>query len=161
MSGETTITIIGNLVADPELRATKTGANMASFTIASTPRTFDKQRNEWTDGAPLFMRCIAWRDLAQHVTESLSKGARVIAVGRLTQRAYEDQNKTKHTVTELQVDEIAASLRYATLSIQKTSSANSVREPVEVFQPAQPSQPVHHFQPNMTSDPWDDPTSQF
>lgn len=125
MAGETQITIIGNLTADPELRFTPSGQGVASFTIASTPRTLDRNSNTWKDGDPLFMRCSAWRDLGEHVAESLTKGTRVIASGRLRQRQYEKDNQTR-TVVELDVDEIGPSLRYATASVQKTTrSGNS------------------------------------
>lgn len=121
MAGETTITIVGNLTADPELRTLQSGANVATFTIASTPRILDKNQNQWVDGAALFMRCQAWRDLAVHIATSLAKGMRVVATGRLSQRTYEDQTGTKHTVVEMTVDEIGASLRYATCQVTKTS----------------------------------------
>lgn len=112
MAGETVIiTIVGNLTADPEIRTTSTGAQVASFTIASTPRVFDRQSNQYVDGQALFMRCSAWRDLAEHCARSLAKGMRVIAQGRLTQRSYEAKDGTNRTVVELQVDEIGPSLR--------------------------------------------------
>ncbi|KDS94137.1 single-stranded DNA-binding protein [Dermabacter hominis 1368] len=114
MAGETIITIIGNLTAPPELWFTNSGVPVASFTVASTPRTFDKQANEWKDGEALFMRCSAWRDLATNAVESLTKGARVIVQGRLQQRSYTDKEGNQRTSIELQVDEIGPSLRYAT-----------------------------------------------
>lgn len=120
MAGETVIiTIVGNLTADPEIRTTSTGAQVASFTIASTPRVFDRQSNQYVDGQALFMRCSAWRDLAEHCARSLAKGMRVIAQGRLTQRSYEAKDGTNRTVVELQVDEIGPSLRYATAQVSK------------------------------------------
>lgn len=120
MSGETQITVVGNLTADPELRFTPAGAAVASFTIASTPRTFDKQANEWKDGDTLFMRCSIWRDAAEHVAESLTKGMRVIAQGNLVQRSYETREGEKRTVVELQVDEVGPSLKYATAKVTRT-----------------------------------------
>ncbi|MEV0229321.1 single-stranded DNA-binding protein [Nonomuraea sp. NPDC050786] len=121
MSGETTITIIGNLTADPELRYTQTGAAVAGFTIASSPRVYNKSIEQWEDGEPLFMRCSAWRDLGEHVTESLIRGTRVIATGRLRQRTYETSDGDKRTVMELTVDEIGPSLRFATAKPNKAS----------------------------------------
>lgn len=114
MAAETVITIVGNLTADPELRTTGQGAQVAGFTIASTPRNRNRQTGQYEDGAALFLRCSAWRDLAQHCAQSLSKGMRVIAQGRLTQRSYQAQDGSNRTVIELQVDEIGPSLRYAT-----------------------------------------------
>jgi single-strand DNA-binding protein len=124
MAGDTIITITGNLTSDPELRFTPSGAGVAAFTIASTPRTLDKTSGEWKDGDPLFMRCSAWRDLGEHVAESLTKGTRVIATGRLKQRSYEKDGQTR-TVVELDVDEIGPSLRYATAAVTKASRSNS------------------------------------
>lgn len=122
MAGETVITIVGNLTADPELRTTSAGAQVASFTIASTPRSWNRSANQFEDGQALFMRCSAWRDLATHCAQSLAKGMRVIAQGRLTQRSYEAKDGTQRTVIELQVDEIGPSLRYATAQVQKMQS---------------------------------------
>ncbi|GMA33066.1 single-stranded DNA-binding protein [Litorihabitans aurantiacus] len=119
MAGETVITVIGNLTADPELRFTPSGAAVANFTIASTPRTFDRQSNEWKDGDTLFMRCSIWREAAENVAESLTKGTRVVATGRLVQRSYETREGEKRTVVELQVDEIGPSLRYATAKVTR------------------------------------------
>jgi len=121
MAGETVITVVGNLTGDPELRFTPSGAGVANFSIASTPRTMDRQTSEWKDGDPLFLRCNAWRDLAEHVAETLTKGMRVIAQGRLKQRSYETREGEKRTVYELEVDEIGPSLRYATATVQKQS----------------------------------------
>jgi single-strand DNA-binding protein len=120
MSGETVITIIGNLTADPELRFTPSGAAVANFTVASTPRTFDRQRNEWKDGDTLFMRCSVWREAAENVAESLTRGTRVIASGRLRSRTYDTKEGEKRTVVELEVDEVGPSLRYATTKVNKT-----------------------------------------
>jgi single-strand DNA-binding protein len=121
MAGETTITVVGNLTDDPELRFTPSGAAVAKFRIASTPRTMDRQSGEWKDGEPLFLACNVWRDAAEHVAESLQRGARVIVQGRLRQRSYETREGEKRTVYELEVDEIGPSLRYATAKVQKMS----------------------------------------
>ncbi|RSM51427.1 single-stranded DNA-binding protein [Actinoplanes sp. ATCC 53533] len=121
MAGETTITVVGNLTDDPELRFTPSGAAVAKFRIASTPRTLDRQSGEWKDGEPLFLACNVWRDAAEHVAESLQRGARVIVQGRLRQRSYETREGEKRTVYELEVDEIGPSLRYATAKVQKMS----------------------------------------
>ncbi|MBN0040192.1 single-stranded DNA-binding protein [Cellulosimicrobium cellulans] len=120
MAGDTVITVIGNLTADPELRFTPSGAAVANFTIASTPRTFDRQANEWKDGDTLFMRCSLWREAAENVAESLTKGTRVIAQGRLVQRSYETREGEKRTVVELQVDEIGPSLAYASAKVTRS-----------------------------------------
>jgi single-strand DNA-binding protein len=121
MAGETTITVVGNLTDDPELRFTPSGAAVAKFRIASTPRTMDRQSGEWKDGEPLFLQCNVWRDAAEHVAESLQRGARVIVQGRLRQRSYETREGEKRTVYELEVDEIGPSLRYATAKVNKVS----------------------------------------
>ena len=120
MAGETVITVIGNLTGDPELRFTPAGAAVANFTVASTPRQFDRQSNEWKDGETLFLRCSIWREAAENVAESLTKGMRVIVQGRLVQRSYETREGEKRTVVELQVDEIGPSLRYATAKVTRT-----------------------------------------
>jgi single-strand DNA-binding protein len=119
MAGETIITVVGNLTADPELRYTQNGLAVANFTIASTPRTFDRQANEWKDGEALFLRASVWREFAEHVAGSLTKGSRVIASGRLKQRSYETKEGEKRTTIELEVDEIGPSLRYATASVTR------------------------------------------
>ncbi len=121
MAGETTITVVGNLTADPELRFTQSGAAVASFTVASTPRTFDKQSGEWKDGEALFLRCNVWRQVAENVAESLTRGSRVLVSGRLRQRSFETKEGEKRTVVELEVDEIGPSLRYATAKVNKVS----------------------------------------
>ena len=121
MAGETIITIIGNLTADPELRFTPAGAAVANFTVAATPRTFDRNSNEWKDGDALFMRCNIWREAAENVTESLTRGSRVIVTGRLKQRSYETREGEKRTVVELEVDEIGPSLKYATAKVNRAS----------------------------------------
>ena len=120
MAGETTITVIGNLTNDPELRFTPSGSAVANFTIASTPRTFDRQSNEWKDGETLFLRASVWREAAENVAESLTKGMRVIVTGRLKCRSYETKEGEKRTVIELEVDEIGPSLRYANAKVNRT-----------------------------------------
>ena len=119
MAGETTINIVGNLTADPELRFTQSGAAVASFTVASTPRTFDRQSGEWKDGEALFLRCNVWRQVAENVAESLKRGNRVLVSGRLRQRSFETKEGEKRTVVELEVDEIGPSLRYAQAQVRK------------------------------------------
>jgi single-strand DNA-binding protein len=121
MTGETVITVIGNLTADPELRFTSSGVAVANFTVASTPRTFDKNANEWKDGEALFLRCSIWRQAAENVAESLTRGARVIVSGRLKQRSFETREGEKRTVVELEVDEIGPSLRYATAKVTRAA----------------------------------------
>ena len=125
MAGETVITIIGNLTAEPEMRTTSRGDAVANFTIAATPRVYNSQSNQWVDGDALFLRCTAWRDLAAHCANSLAKGMRVIAQGRLQQRSYQAQDGSNRTVIELQVDEIGPSLRYATAQVQKMQSGGA------------------------------------
>jgi single-strand DNA-binding protein len=121
MAGDTTLTLIGNLTNDPELRFTPSGAAVANFTVASTPRAFDRQSNEWKDGETLFMRCSVWRDAAENVAESLQRGSRVIVTGRLKSRTWDTKEGEKRTVVELEVDELGPSLRYATAKVNKTS----------------------------------------
>ncbi|GAB4589852.1 single-stranded DNA-binding protein [Nocardia sp. NPDC127526] len=120
-AGDTVITVIGNLTADPELRFTPAGAAVANFTVASTPRVFDRNTNEWKDGEALFLRCNIWREAAENVAESLTRGSRVIVSGRLKQRSYETREGEKRTVVELEVDEVGPSLKYATAKINKTT----------------------------------------
>ena len=146
MSGEPIITIIGNLTADPELRFTPSGAAVASFTVASTPRTFDRQAGEWKDGETLFMRCSIWRDAAENVAESLTKGTRVIVQGRLVQRSYTTREGENRTVVEMQVDEIGPSLRYA--------KAQVTRQPRGGGQPSQPTAFGSGNVPASAQDPW-------
>ena len=122
MAGETVITIIGNLTNDPELRWTQSGAPVADFTVASTPRSFDRQSGEWKDGETLFMRCSVWREMAENVGESLRKGMRVIVTGRLVQRSFETREGERRTVVELQVDEVGPSLRRARAQITRNQS---------------------------------------
>ena len=121
MAGETVITVIGNLVDDPELRFTPSGAAVANFRMASTPRTFDKQTNEWRDGETLWLGCSVWRQAAENVAESLTRGARVVVTGRLKQRSFETKEGEKRTVVELDVDEVGPSLKYATAKVTKAS----------------------------------------
>ncbi|WP_350280051.1 single-stranded DNA-binding protein [Kribbella sp. HUAS MG21] len=124
MAGEPPITLIGNLTGDPELRFTPSGAAVANFTIASTPRTLDRQTNEWKDGETLFISCSVWRQVAENVAESLTRGSRVVVHGRLKARSYDDRDGNKRTVFECDVEEIGASMRYATLKISKTSRSD-------------------------------------
>ena len=124
MAGETVITVIGNLTAEPELRFTSGGASVATFTVASTPRSFDRASGTWTDGEALFLRCTVWRGLAENVAESLQKGARVIVSGRLKQRSFETKEGEKRTVVELDVDEIGPSLRYATAKVNRVARSD-------------------------------------
>jgi single-strand DNA-binding protein len=125
MAGETPITVIGNLTADPELRFTPSGAAVANFTVASTPRTFDKQTNEWKDGEALFLNCSVWRQAAENAAESLVRGMRVIVSGRLKARSYETREGEKRTVFEIDVDEVGPSLKYATAKVSKTSRSGT------------------------------------
>ena len=121
MAGETQITLVGNLTGDPDLRFTPSGAAVANFTVASTPRTFDRQSGEWRDGEAMFINCSVWRQYAEHVAESLTKGMRVIVQGRLKSRSYETQQGDRRTVFEVDVDEVGPSLRYATAQVTRTS----------------------------------------
>jgi len=122
MAGDTQITVVGNLTGDPELRFIQSGAAVVNFTVASTPRTFERTSNEWKDGETLFMRCSLWREAAENVAETLTKGMRVIVTGRLVSRSWE-ANGEKRTVTEMQVDEVGPSLRYATAKVNRTQRA--------------------------------------
>jgi single-strand DNA-binding protein len=149
MANDTIITVIGNLTDDPELRFTPSGAAVANFTIASTPRTFDKQANEWKDGEALFLRCSIWRQAAENVAESLTKGTRVVAQGRLAARSYETREGEKRTVNELQVDEIGPSLTWATAKVTRASrGGGSSRPSTPAAAASAPS-----------SDPWAVPSS--
>ena len=125
MAGETVITVVGNLVDDPELRFTPSGAAVANFRIASTPRTFDRQTNEWKDGDALFLTCSVWRQAAENVAESLQKGMRVVVQGRLKSRQYETREGEKRTVIEMEVDEVGPSLKYATAKVTRTQRSGS------------------------------------
>ncbi|MFJ5306119.1 single-stranded DNA-binding protein [Streptomyces sp. NPDC088350] len=129
MSGETVITIVGNLVDDPELRFTPAGVAVAKFRIASTPRVFDKQSNEWRDGESLFLTCSVWRQAAENVAESLARGVRVIVQGRLKQRSYEDKEQVKRTVYEIDVDEVGPTLARATAKVLKNPAGGNASVP--------------------------------
>ena len=144
MAGETIITVVGNLTADPELRYTQNGLPVANFTIASTPRNYDRQTNEWKDGEALFLRASVWREFAEHVAGSLTKGSRVVATGRLKQRSYETREGEKRTSIELEVDEIGPSLRYATAQVTRAAGGGQSR--------GQQSQ--------VADEPWSTPGSQ-
>jgi single-strand DNA-binding protein len=124
VAGDTIITVVGNLTADPELRFTPSGAAVANFTVASTPRIYDRQSGEWRDGEALFLRCNIWREAAENVAESLTRGSRVIVQGRLKQRSFETKEGEKRTVIELEVDEIGPSLRYATAKINRAQRSD-------------------------------------
>ena len=150
MAGETVITVVGNLTADPELRYTQNGLPVANFTIASTPRTFDRQANEWKDGEALFLRASVWREFAEHVAGSLTKGSRVIATGRLRQRSYQDRDGNNRTAIELEVDEIGPSLRYATAQVTRAASGGGN------FGGGQQSRPQQQVQ---QEEPWATPGS--
>ena len=129
MAGETVITVIGNLTADPELRFTPSGSAVANFTIASTPRTFDRQANDWKDGETLFLRGSVWRESAENVAESLTKGMRVIVSGRLKSRSFDTKEGEKRTVMELEIDEIGPSLRYATAKVSRLNKSQAAGGP--------------------------------
>ncbi len=149
MAGDTVITVVGNLTDDPELRFTSSGAAVANFTVASTPRFFDKQTNDWKDGDALFLRCSIWRQAAENVAESLHKGTRVIVQGRLKQRSYETREGEKRTVYELDVDEVGPALRYATTKVSKVSRSGGgggFGGSAQSGQSAQPARPA--------DDPW-------
>ena len=135
MANETLITVIGNLTADPELRFTNSGAPVVNFTIASTPRTFDKTTNEWADGDPMFLNCSQWRKPAENVAESLRKGMRVIVYGRLKSRSYEDKEGNRRTVFEIDVEEVGPSLRFATADVQRAGDAGQGARPAASQQP--------------------------
>ncbi|PZE23875.1 single-stranded DNA-binding protein [Curtobacterium sp. MCBD17_028] len=154
MAGETVITVVGNLTADPELRYTQNGKPVANFTIASTPRTFDRQANEWKDGDALFLRASVWNEFAEHVSGSLTKGSRVIVQGRLRQRSYQDREGNNRTSIELDVDEIGPSLRYATAQVTRTSGGSGRGQSNGGGQQAEPWSP----QSNASSqDVWNTP----
>lgn len=146
MIGETLVTIVGNLTNDPELRWTQSGNAIASFTVASTPRSFDRNTNEWKDGETLFMRCTAWREMAENVCETLGKGMRVIVQGRLTQRSFETSEGERRTVVELQVDEVGPSLRRAKAQVIRAAAHGGATQGY-----AQTGAPVSAFDPD---DPW-------
>jgi single-strand DNA-binding protein len=181
MAGETTITLVGNLTADPELRFTPSGAAVANFTVASTPRTFDRQTNEWRDGDAMFLNCAVWRQAAENVAESLQKGMRVIVQGRLKSRSYETREGEKRTVFEIDVDEIGPALRYATAKVSRTSSGGgggggAARQPSNAGSGSSSSSGGGGFgddpwasgnsgggggnRPQQSSDPWNTPQSE-
>lgn len=153
MSGETVITIVGNLTADPELRWTQSGSPVASFTIASTPRSFDRQSGAWKDGETLFMRCTAWREMAENIAESLRKGMRTVVRGRLVQRSFETREGDRRTVVELQADEVGVSLRHARAQVTRTVGQGQQGQPAAAsgFSPAS----AEH-ESSTGSDPWAD-----
>ena len=154
MANETAITIIGNLVADVELRFTPSGAAVANFTVASTPRTFNKASNEWEDGNTLFLPCSIWRDAAEHCAESLTKGTRVIVQGRLQQRSYDDREGNKRTIYEVAVDEVGPSLLRATAVVTRaTSGAQPGRQPA-ARQPAGRPQAADPWAGNVRNEGW-------
>ncbi|MER6251101.1 single-stranded DNA-binding protein [Streptomyces sp. NPDC001584] len=157
MSGETLVTVVGNLVDEPELKFTPGGAAVARFRIASTPRTFDRQTNEWKDGESLFLTCSVWRQAAEHVAESLQRGTRVIVYGRLRQRTYDDREGVKRTVFELDVEEVGPSLKNATATVTKangTSSAPQARQQPSNGGYGQPSGPNPWATQNATQPPF-------
>jgi single-strand DNA-binding protein len=137
--GETPITIVGNLVDDPEMRFTPSGVALARFTIASTPRAFDKTTNQWKDGTALFMRCTAWRDLAEHTAESLTKGLRVLVTGRLVQNNWQNEQGENRSMLVMEVDEIGPSLRFANAKVTKTGRTANTGQPGDPWDTAQPA----------------------
>ena len=171
MAGETVITVIGNLTADPELRFTPSGAAVANFTVASTPRTFDRQSGEWKDGDALFLSCSVWRQAAENVAESLQRGMRVVVQGRLKSRTYETREGEKRTVFEIEVEEVGPSLKYATAKVTRTTRSGggggfSGGQPAgqgaaqgsgEPDPWATPAQPVGGGNPGQQADPWGAP----
>ncbi|MGW8988694.1 single-stranded DNA-binding protein [Streptomyces zhihengii] len=157
MAGETTITIMGNLVDDPELRFTPAGHAVAKFRIASTPRTYDKQTNEWKDGDSLFLTCSVWRGLAEHITESLHRGMRVIVVGVLKQRSYEDREGVKRTVYEIEAEDVAPSLKNATATVTRANGGGQRQQPQ---QSGYGTQQGGYAQQQPAPDPWATNTQQ-
>jgi single-strand DNA-binding protein len=172
MAGETTITVVGNLTADPELRFTPSGAAVANFTVASTPRTFDRQTNEWRDGEAMFLNCAVWRQAAENVAESLQKGMRVIVQGRLRSRSYETRDGERRTVFEIDVDEIGPALKYATAKVSRNTGGgqgggrgsggggggNYGEDPWAAGAPAGGNAAAGR--PQQSSDPWSTPQSE-
>ena len=154
MAGDTIITVTGNLTSDPELRFTPNGAAVANFTIASTPRKFDRQANEFKDGETLFMRCSVWREEAENAAESLQKGTRVIAQGRLESRSFEDKEGNKRTVQELAVDEVGPSLKKATAVVTKNAPKNNQGNNFGQQQPSGQSWGQEHQPTTPQNDPW-------
>lgn len=156
MAGETIITVVGNLTNDPELRFTPGGDAVANFTIASTPRTFDKKTNDWKDGETLFLRCSVWREAAENVAESLTKGTRVVAQGALKSRSYETKEGEKRTVTEFDVHEVGPSLRYASAKVTRTQRGNGGN--AQQSTPAQQGWGGRTATPAPAEDPWGAPS---
>jgi len=154
MAGETLITVVGNLTADPELRFTPGGAAVANFTVASTPRTFDKQANEWRDGDTLFLGCSVWREAAENVAESLTKGMRVVVQGNLKARSYETREGEKRTVTELDVVEVGPSLKYATAKVTRAQRSGGQGQQAPTAQ----NDPWAGANAGQAADPWATPT---
>lgn len=163
MAGETVITVVGNLTADPELRYTQGGLAVANFTIASTPRTFDRASNEWKDGEAMFLRASCWREFAEHVAGTLTKGSRVVAQGRLRQRSYETKEGEKRTSMELEIDEIGPSLRYATAQVTRAPRDSSAPRAAQQSGGAQQAsgqskdEPWAASAPAATGDVWNTP----
>ena len=163
MAGETVVTVVGNLTADPELRYTQNGAPVAGFTIASTPRSFDRQANEWKDGEALFLRSSIWREYAENVAASLTKGTRVIAQGRLKQRSYQDKDGNNRTVVEMEVDEIGPALRYAQAAVQRVQRDHLARQQESSYQQEQGEAwaamhgPQQQQQQRASDEPWSTP----
>lgn len=164
MAGESVLTIVGNLTADPELRTTGGGATVASFTIASTPRNWNRQANQFEDGQALFMRCSAWGDMAGHCVQSLKKGMRVIAQGRLRQHSYQAQDGSQRTVIDMTVDEIGPSLRYATAAVNRVQSGRGYSGGSTYGDPAKPANQQQGWQNSSPAQnpgmPEDDPWAQ-
>lgn len=161
MANETVITVVGNLTGDPELRTIASGAQVVNFTVASTPRTLDRTTQQWKDGEALFLRCSAWRDAAEHIAQSLTKGTRVIVQGRLVQRSYTTQQGEKRSTIELQVDEIGPSLRYATAQVQRVPRASGYNGGYGSTTPAgysggssAPTPATPAAMPQPSSEPW-------
>ena len=161
MANETIITVVGNLTGDPELRTIASGAQVVNFTVASTPRTLDRTTQQWKDGEALFLRCSAWRDAAEHIAQSLTKGTRVIVQGRLVQRSYTTQQGEKRSTIELQVDEIGPSLRYATAQVQRVPRASGYNGGYGSTTPAgysggtsAPTPATPAAMPQPSSEPW-------
>jgi single-strand DNA-binding protein len=153
-AGDTVITIVGNLTDDPELRFTPSGAAVASFTVASTPRFMDRQTNEWRDGDALFLKCSIWRQAAENVAESLQRGMRVIVQGRLKQRSYETSDGQKRTVYEVEADEVGPSLKFATAKVNRTQRSTS-----GFGQPGQPGGQTGGQGGAQSEDPWATPVA--
>ncbi|MEY9988148.1 single-strand DNA-binding protein [Streptomyces sp. V4I8] len=147
MAGETLVTVVGNLTADPELRFTAAGVPVAGFTVASTPRVYDRDRSEFTDGEPLFLRCSLWRAAAENAAQSLTKGMRVIVTGRLRQRTFDDKEGQRRTAVEIDAEEIAASLTYATATVTKTYRPGAVSQSAAAPAHSQSPGPAQQAQP--------------